>query len=260
MQLQYEVKEEIGNLISDVSASELPEWIARLSVDDFLILENSEKSWIQTRCEAEGKYRLEYLDDEDQTIYATNPERVGRNEVVGALCAFANGVIHLRNSEVADLVWMVSEILPEPIVQSSQALAHNAANKSDHSNGYQFEEFVAKLLQKSGWDTRLTKKSGDQGLDVLACDDIYRVALQCKRYTSAVGNSAVQEAHAAADFIGATHSVLVATSGFTASAQQLAEALGVVLLKESDLPELRGYLAFISPRPTRKGVNSIFRT
>jgi len=260
MKLQYEIAAEGEGLLPDVSPTDLPAWIARLSMDDFLILENHENSWIQTRCEATGRYRLEYLDDVDHTIYATTPELIDRDDVVRTLCAFVGGAIHLRNSGSGDLAWVVGEFQPEPLVQPPQPLPDSMASTAAHSNGYEFEEFVAELLQKGGWSTRLTRKSGDQGLDVLAFDDRYRVALQCKRYATPVGNSAVQETHAAADFIGATHSVLVATSGFTASAKSLAEVLGVVLLTEASLPELRSHLAFIGPRPTRHNTANIFRT
>lgn len=99
-------------------------------------------------------------------------------------------------------------------------------------SGIEFEEFVAKTLRDAGWATRLTKKSGDQGLDLLASNERFRVAIQCKRYSLPVGNAAVQEVHAAADFFGATHAVVVTTSSFTTPALQLAESLGVILLSQ----------------------------
>lgn len=269
MYLQYDIASEGGDgEIPLESVSSLDEWVERLEVDDFVILLAHENCWVQTRCEDEGQYRLEYLDDRNNTIFESNPELVERNDVIRALSAFAQQTRYLREVDELGIAWVVSNLQPE--VQVSPADAHTSPHESSpnnevssesspHTNGYEFEEYVAVTLQNNGWTTRLTRKSGDQGLDVLAFDDRYRVAIQCKRYSSPVGNSAVQEVHAAADFVGAGHAVLVATSGFTASAQQLAEALGVLLVTEENLGDMRSYLAFVTPRPFRKNVDNLFQ-
>ena len=263
MNLNYEIGAKGSGIIPDISPMALGEWISDLATDDFLILENHELSWVQVRCETEGEYRLEFLNDLDRLIYATEPELVGRDSVCHAFLAFASGMTNLRElPEAIRPAWVVGsyQLEPtEPLRKLDPVRNEVATTGAQHSNGYEFEEYVATVLNKAGWTTRLTKKSGDQGLDVLAFDDRYRVALQCKRYASPVGNSAVQEAHAAADFIGASHAVLVATSGFTASAIQLGEVLGVVLLGEENLAEIRTHLVFVSARPTRITTANIFR-
>lgn len=102
-----------------------------------------------------------------------------------------------------------------------------------------YEHHCADVLRSAGWDAEVTGMSGDQGVDVLATTDGRTVALQCKlHFASPVGNKAVQEAHAAAGFVDATHAAVVSNADYTRSAVQLARKLGVLLLHHSELPDL----------------------
>lgn len=144
---------------------------------------------------------------------------------------------------------------------ASDELSENNQNLGEvtpQASGIEFEKAVADALNSDGWDARLTRRTGDQGLDLLASDSDYKVAIQCKRYSSPVSNSAVQEVHAAADFIGATHAVVVTTSSYTQSARLLAEALKVVLLHIDELAHLRSHLIFIRPRTRTVPLNRLF--
>lgn len=105
-------------------------------------------------------------------------------------------------------------------------------------NPIEYEELVADTLIRHGWDARLTKASGDQGVDVLATMGRLRVVLQCKLYGRPVGNAAVQEAIAGQWFEQATHAAVVSNQGYTRAAQQLASTAGVLLLHHDELPSL----------------------
>ena len=68
-------------------------------------------------------------------------------------------------------------------------------------SGGEFEQYVALVLADNGFKhVQVTKGSGDQGADVLAERNGISYAIQCKNYEGAVGNYAVQEAYAAAQF------------------------------------------------------------
>lgn len=262
MNLTYEISGKGDGTVTDFPAAAITDWIKELTIGDFLILEHHEDSWVQVRRETEDGYQLEYLNESDGILYGTSFEIVDQGSVIQTFVAFANCMSNLHEMPTSICPsWVVARYQPEPKVPEAAVPDVNCSADTfiQHSNGYEFEEHVASTLQKAGWTTRLTKKSGDQGLDVLAFDDRYRVALQCKRYAAPVGNSAVQEAHAAADFIGASHAVLVATSGFTASAVQLGEALGVVLLGEDGLADIRSHLVFVTARPIRSATANLFR-
>ena len=57
-----------------------------------------------------------------------------------------------------------------------------------------FEGYCADLLSNAGWNASITKGSGDQGIDIIAVKNGIKIVLQCKKYSSPVGNKAVQEA------------------------------------------------------------------
>lgn len=103
---------------------------------------------------------------------------------------------------------------------------------------YQYEQWCAEILEAAGWNARRTSGSGDQGADVIADKDGVSVVIQCKLFSSPVGNKAVQEVTSARIFYGASHAVVVSNQGYTPSARKLAAATGVILIHHDDLPRL----------------------
>jgi restriction endonuclease Mrr len=101
-----------------------------------------------------------------------------------------------------------------------------------------YEMMVADALTDLGWQTRLTKGSGDQGIDVIAEKRQRRVVIQCKRYASSIGNAAVQEAHAGKSFEKAQYAAVVSNAPFTRGARQLAASTNVILLHDDELAQL----------------------
>ena len=126
-------------------------------------------------------------------------------------------------------------------------LTQNLNNKDgdisfDNMDGYEFEKFCAELLEKNGFNSiDITPKSGDQGVDILAIKDGVKYAIQCKHYTSNVGNSSVQEVHAGKNFYNCHVGVVMTNSEFTQSAISLAEATGVLLWDKSKLDDMMKY-------------------
>ena len=102
----------------------------------------------------------------------------------------------------------------------------------------EYEHFCKDILLGKEWVANVTQQSGDQGVDVIAEFDDNKVAIQCKLYSSPVGNKAVQEVFAAMQHIGASHSVVVTNNTYTRSAKELANTTGVLLLHHEDLKTL----------------------
>ncbi|MBS7540473.1 restriction endonuclease [Ancylobacter lacus] len=113
-----------------------------------------------------------------------------------------------------------------------------AATLEEVRNGFDYEHFVAQRLREQGWEARVTQASGDQGADIIASRGRQVVAIQCKYYTSPVGNKAVQEAVAARAHYQASQAAVIAPSGFTMSAKQLAATNNVTLLHHEELDRL----------------------
>lgn len=92
------------------------------------------------------------------------------------------------------------------------------------SNGYEYEERVAKSLRRKGYrNVEVTSKSGDYGADIVATDPHgNRICIQCKFYSSPVGLSAVQEIVTAKAKYKCTKAAVYTNSQFTRQAKELA--------------------------------------
>ena len=110
----------------------------------------------------------------------------------------------------------------------------NALYNSEKSirNGVDYENFVARVLLKNHPNIKIDKTpaTGDQGADLLLTfPDGKRTAVQCKWYSSSVGNFSVQEVVAALRYYYADGGMVVTNSTFTKKARQLAEANNIQL-------------------------------
>lgn len=109
----------------------------------------------------------------------------------------------------------------------------------DGMEGHTFEFWCADLLRKNGFsDVVVTPGSGDQGVDITAAKDGILYAIQCKCYSSDLGNKPVQEVHAGKTLYGRHVGVVMTNRGFTAGARELANSTGVLLWGRDKLQEM----------------------
>lgn len=100
----------------------------------------------------------------------------------------------------------------------------------DLMDGSQFEEWCADLLKDLGYsDVSRTGKAGDQGVDLLATKDGVRYAIQCKCYSSDLGNTPVQEINTGKVIYRCQIGVVMTNRHFTPGGKAAAEATGVLL-------------------------------
>jgi restriction system protein len=87
-----------------------------------------------------------------------------------------------------------------------------------------FEELVAELYQRQGFEIELTPETRDGGVDlyVVRHESFGRVvtAVECKRWTSAVGVEIVRQLYGVVEHEDLNAGVLVTTSRFTRDAQE----------------------------------------
>ncbi len=90
---------------------------------------------------------------------------------------------------------------------------------------FEFEEFVARLFRKMGYETTVTKKTGDYGVDVIAKDSRDTIAIQVKQNSigNNVGNVTVQQTLGAMWKIPANKAIIITTSDFTVQAKEQAK-------------------------------------
>lgn len=106
----------------------------------------------------------------------------------------------------------------------------NSEINIDNMDGHQFEYFCADIIRECGFeDVEVTQGSGDHGIDILAKKDDITYAIQCKCYSSDIGNAAIQQAHSGKGFYNKDIAVVLTNRYFTTQAIEEANALGVKL-------------------------------
>ena len=110
-------------------------------------------------------------------------------------------------------------------------------NYDEEISGHEYENFVAELIETTGWSVVVTKGSGDHGADIIAELDSMRIAIQCKKYESPVGNKSVQEAFSGAKFYDCYFGCVVSNADFTPAARQAATKLQVRLFHHDEVSD-----------------------
>ena len=109
----------------------------------------------------------------------------------------------------------------------------------DLMEGHEFEYYCAELLRKNGYrNVEVTKASGDQGIDIIAYKNGVKYGIQCKCYSSNIGNKAVQEVFAGIKFYDCKVGIVMTNRYYTASAKELAAKNGIILYDRDKLNDL----------------------
>ena len=109
----------------------------------------------------------------------------------------------------------------------------------NYKKGLKFENLCFQKLQSQGWEVKQTPVTGDQGVDLIASIDDFRLCIQCKDHKKAIGNKAVQEIFSGKKYWLGTHAILISRSGFTKSAQKLASSSNVILINEFEIENIK---------------------
>lgn len=123
-------------------------------------------------------------------------------------------------------------------LQEQEMLAKSNINDVDNMNGRTFEQFLHALYTKLGYQSTLTRTSGDYGADLILKKDGLIIAVQAKHSKNKISISAVQEIIGAKKYYQATKTAVVTNNYFTKPAQNLAEANNVELIDRTKLASL----------------------
>lgn len=111
--------------------------------------------------------------------------------------------------------------------------------KADKMSGRDFEHWCAGILLRNGFrHVEVTQGSGDQGVDVLAEKEGIKYAIQCKCYSSDLGNTPVQEVNTGKTIYHCHVGVVMTNQHFTGGAKTAAEATGILLWDREKLSEM----------------------
>lgn len=120
----------------------------------------------------------------------------------------------------------------------------NAVGNLQDLSGVDFEKLISALLTRMGFETEMTKTSGDGGIDIVATLDkpIFggRYLFQCKRFAAGnlVGAPTVRDFYGAVTADRAVKGIFITTSDFTVQAREFAQRVGVELIGVGRLERL----------------------
>jgi hypothetical protein len=122
--------------------------------------------------------------------------------------------------------------------------APNSSDNLQDLSGQDFEKLIEALLARMGFQTEMTKTTGDGGIDIIAKLDkpifggLY--LFQCKRFApdNLVGAPTVRDFYGAVTADRAVKGIFITTSDFTAQAREFAQRVGIELIDITQLQKL----------------------
>lgn len=109
----------------------------------------------------------------------------------------------------------------------------------DKMDGHQFEYVCADILKANGYKhVKVTRGSGDFGVDVIAEKDKVRYAIQCKRYNHKLDNTPIQEVVGGLAYYQCDKGAVMTNQYFTEPAKQLAQVNDIELLDRDTLSHM----------------------
>lgn len=100
----------------------------------------------------------------------------------------------------------------------------------DSMDGHMFERWCADLLEFNGFENvEVTRGSNDQGVDIVAENHGIKYAVQCKCYSSDLGNKAIQEVNAGKYIYRCNVGAVMTNRHFTDGGREAAAATGTLL-------------------------------
>lgn len=93
---------------------------------------------------------------------------------------------------------------------------------------FEFEKEVAEWFKQQGYQSKVTKKSGDGGVDIIISKDNYTAYVQCKRYTkSKVDRPTLQALYGAVCADKVSQGIVVCLLGITKESVEFANKVGI---------------------------------
>lgn len=170
-----------------------------------------------------------------------------RDDIIKNYMAIPNNMIKINGEyEYERPVLNISTMISDAIFAHKDLTSNSSTSVDVESlDPIQFERHCSDILASYGWESRTTKGSGDQGIDIIATYNGVKAVFQCKKYSQPVGNAAVQEIISGKVFEQAHIAAVVSNAAYTPSARQLASTAGVHLLHFSELSQFSERLGLV---------------
>ncbi len=110
-------------------------------------------------------------------------------------------------------------------------------NKACELDPIQFEALVGEVFRRMGYQVRMTKTTGDDGIDLWLTKDQNTEIVQCKRYKGNISVRAVREFYGVIIDKTVHKGYFVSTGNFTMPARRFAEGKNLQLIDGAELSE-----------------------
>ena len=175
-------------------------------------------------------------DSYDERILGFQKPNEQREEIRLFHCFYCDNVVDERDEFCSRCGKQLRHLSEEQIDGHFET---GTVEKIDELEGLEFEKYCADLLKKNGYQkVEVTKASNDYGIDILCEKDNIKYGIQCKNYSSQLGNKCVQEAYSGKQYYGCHVGVVLTNNYFTHNAQQLAKKNGILLWDRNTLLKL----------------------
>lgn len=101
--------------------------------------------------------------------------------------------------------------------------------------GTKLEKAMAELYKKMGYSVKMTKASGDGGIDLILSKKDETIVVQCKGHEKPIGVGIARDIYGSMMHFGANKAILVCPSGFTKGVVQFTTNKPIQLISADDL-------------------------
>ena len=180
-----------------------------------------------------------------QSIYKDNYGNIVTSKWEKEMRHFVKSVIFGKNNynmvisgDISDFLRVIPnayEIVNEETVNALKKESFRNPSNVEDMKPLDFEIYCSELLKSDGWSVHLTKKTGDQGVDIVGFFGKTKAVFQCKLYSRPVGNKSVQEISSGKEHEKADLAFVVSNQAYTRAAKELANTNSVHLTHFSEL-------------------------
>lgn len=102
-------------------------------------------------------------------------------------------------------------------------------------DGHEFEEAVAVVYRKQGYEAIVSKQGGDKGIDIILTQGNKKIAVQCKAHNKPVSPSVVRDLYGTMNHFGYAEGILVSKNGFTVGVVEFVKDKPIQLINLNNL-------------------------
>jgi restriction system protein len=140
--------------------------------------------------------------------------------LVGLVLLSAWIITEMRNKKNEQIIRLQMEREQE---ERNELLRKRNLGVLKEMDPFEFEEYIARVFRCAGYDSQVTKRTGDGGKDIILRKDDEVRLVECKRYTTTkVGRPDIQKFHSAIMECSAKEGFFITTGEFTKQALECA--------------------------------------